>query len=159
MLGPILFLLFINDIHNSLDNIIIKKFADDTNCFISGSDFNSLERLAEIELNKLQKWVNANKLTVDFDPKKSSYRIFKPRNKPFQTNFNRGLTMGKNVLKYKENTSYLGLILDHKLTWETHIKKIKQKISTVHWHLQQNQALPSCAMSPYSIQCFHLIKT
>ena len=40
VLGPILFLLFINDIHNSLDNIIIKLFAYDTNCFVSGNDFN-----------------------------------------------------------------------------------------------------------------------
>ena len=55
VLGPILFLLFINDIHKSLDKIIIKLFADDTNCFISGNNFNQLERLAETELNKLQK--------------------------------------------------------------------------------------------------------
>ena len=40
VLGPILFLLFINDIHNSLDKIIMKLFADDTNCFVSGNDFN-----------------------------------------------------------------------------------------------------------------------
>ena len=69
VLGPILFLLFINDIHKSLDKIIIKLFADDTNCFISGNNFNQLERLAETELNKLQKWINANKLTINFDPK------------------------------------------------------------------------------------------
>ena len=59
VLGPILFLLFINDIHKSLDKIIIKLSADDTNCFISGNNFNQLERLAETELNKLQKWINA----------------------------------------------------------------------------------------------------
>ena len=79
VLGPILFLLFVNDIHKSLNNIVIKLSADDTNCFISDKDFNSLERLAEIELNKLQKRINANKLTINFDPKKSSYCIFKPR--------------------------------------------------------------------------------
>ena len=45
VLGPILFLLFINDIHKSLNNIVIKLFANDTNCFISDKDFNSLERL------------------------------------------------------------------------------------------------------------------
>ena len=128
VLGPILFLLFINNIHNSLDNIIMKLFADDTNCFISGNDFNSLERLAEIELNKLQKWVNANKPAINFDLKKSSYCTFKPRNKPFPINFYRGLTMGTNVLKYKENTRYFGLILDHKLTWETHIKELNKKL-------------------------------
>ena len=79
VLGPILFLLFINDIHMSLSKITIKLFADDTNCFISDKNFNSLERLVEIELNRLQKWINANKLTSNFDPKKLSYCIFKPR--------------------------------------------------------------------------------
>ena len=79
VLGPILFLLFINDIRESLDNIIIELFADDRNCFISGNNFSQLERLAETELNKLQKWINANKLTINFDPKKSSYYIFKPK--------------------------------------------------------------------------------
>ena len=126
VLGAILFLLFINDIHNSLDKIIIELFADDTNCFVSGNDFNLLERLAETELNKLQKWINANKLTIHFDPEKSSYCIFKPRNKCLPVNLNRGLRMSTKVLKYKENTRYLVLLLDHKLTWD----------SKIHWHLQ-----------------------
>ena len=128
VLGSILFLLFINDIHKSLNNIVIKLFADDTNCFISDKDFNSLERLAEIELNKLQKWINANKLTINFDPKKSSYCIFKPRGKCFPVNFDRGLKIGSNVLKYRETTKYLGLILDGNLTWESHIKELNKKL-------------------------------
>ena len=85
--GPVLFLLFINDINKSLENIIVKLFADDTNCFISGHDFNQLERLVEAELNKLQKWINANKLTINFDPKKSSYCIFKPKKQKFTSKF------------------------------------------------------------------------
>ena len=53
VLGLILFLLFINDTHKSLNNIAIKLFAEDTNCFLSGNDFSSLERLAELtELKK-----------------------------------------------------------------------------------------------------------
>ena len=63
-MGPILFLLFINDIHKSLNNIVIKLFADDTNCFLSGNDFRSLERLAETKLNILQTWINENNLTI-----------------------------------------------------------------------------------------------
>ena len=57
VLGPMLFLLFVNHINKSLENIIVKLFVDDTNCFISGNDFNQLERLVEVELNKLQKWI------------------------------------------------------------------------------------------------------
>ena len=58
------FFLFIDDINKSLENIIVKLFADDTNCFGSGNDVNQLERLLEVELNKPQKWINANKLTI-----------------------------------------------------------------------------------------------
>ena len=126
--GPILFLLFINDIYKSLQSIIIKLFADDTNCFLSGNDFNLLERQAELELNKLQKWVNANKLTINFDPKKSSYCIFKPNNRNLPVNFDRGLKMGQNMLRYKDSTIYLGLILDRSMTWESHIKELQKKI-------------------------------
>ena len=107
VLGPTLFLLFINDIHNSLDNIIIKLFPGDTNCFVSGNDFILLERLAETEFNKLQKWISANKLTINFDPKTSSYCIFKPRNKCLLVNSNRGLTMGTKVLKYEKKNQIL----------------------------------------------------
>ena len=121
VLGPILFLLFINDIHKSLNNTVIKLFADYTNCFLSGNDFSSLERLAETELNKLQTWINANNLTINYNPKKSRYCIFKPRNKCFPPNYNRGLKIGINTLKFKETTKYLGLLLDSKLTWENHI--------------------------------------
>ena len=69
VLGPILFLVFINGIHKSLNNIVIKLFADDTNCFLLGNNFSSLERLAETELNKLQIWINANNLTINYDKK------------------------------------------------------------------------------------------
>ena len=123
-----MFLLFINDINKSLKNIVVKLFEDDTNCFISGKDFNQLERLVEVELNKLQKLINANKLTINFDPKKSSYCIFKPKIKNLPPNFHNGLKMGTNVLKYKENTKYLLVILDRNLTFETHTKELNQKL-------------------------------
>ena len=121
VLGPILFLLIINDVHKSLDSIVIKLFADDTNCFLSGYDFNSLERLAETELNKLQTWINATNLTINYDPKKSSCCIFKPRNKCFPPNYNRGLKLDIIALEFKETAQYIGLLLDSKLSWENHI--------------------------------------
>ena len=128
VLVPVLFLLFINDIDRSLSKITIKLFADDTNCFISDKNFISLERLVEIELNRLQKWINATKLTINFDPKKSSYYVFKSRGKCFPVNFDTGLKVGSNLLKYKETTKYLGIILDSNLTWESHIKEMNQKL-------------------------------
>ena len=80
----------------------------------------------ETELNKLQTWINANNL--NYDSKKSSYGIFKPRNKSFPRNCNRGLKIGINTLKFKETTKYLGLLLDSKLILENHIQDLNKKL-------------------------------
>ena len=69
VLGPLLFLIFINDMQNSLSDIIIKLFADDTNCFISVYNFSEVAKTVKNELNSLMKWITANKLTINFDPK------------------------------------------------------------------------------------------
>ena len=105
------------DIHRSLNNIIIKLFSEDTNCFLSGDDFSSLERLTETELNKLQTWINANNLTINYDPKKSSYYIFKPRNNGFPPNYNSGLkiVVYKYTLKFKETTKYLDVFIGQQI--------------------------------------------
>ena len=67
-------------------------------------------------------------MTINFDLKKSSYCIFKPRGKCFPINFDRGLEIGSNLLKYKETTKYLGIILGGNLTWESHIKELDEKL-------------------------------
>ena len=54
--------------------------------------------------------------------------FFKPRNKCFPPNYNRGLKIGINTLKFKETTKYLGLLLDSKLTWENHIQELNKKM-------------------------------
>ena len=69
-LGPLIFLIFIHDMQNSLSDIIIKLSADDTNCFISGYNFSEVAKTVKNELNSLMKWITANKLTINFDPKK-----------------------------------------------------------------------------------------
>ena len=128
VLGPLLFLIFINDMQNSLSDIIIKLFADDTNCFISGYNFSEVAKTVKNELNSLMKWITANKLTINFDPKKSRYCVFSPNNKELPANYKDGLEMEGNKLSYKEFTTYLGLIVDSKLTWELQMKELIKKI-------------------------------
>ena len=79
VLGLLLFLLYINDIDHSLNEVIIKRFADDINCFFSEEDFNSLMEIVTREMNSLQNWINANNLTVNFDPNKSCYNVLNPK--------------------------------------------------------------------------------
>ena len=75
ILGPLLFLLYIND----LEIFEMILFADDTNLFCSHKVFSSLGNIISGELEKLSEWFKANKLSINI--KKSNYMIFKPRQK------------------------------------------------------------------------------
>ena len=73
ILGPLLFLLYVNDLHNSaaLDPIM---FADDTNLFYEHSDLKTLFSLVNQELQKINEWSEANKLSVNVE--KIKYSLF-----------------------------------------------------------------------------------
>ena len=73
ILGPLLFILYINDFSTVsilLSNIL---FADDTNVFLNGKDINKLIDTMQIELSKLNKWLLANKLTLKISKTTSWY--------------------------------------------------------------------------------------
>ena len=74
VLGPLLFLLYVNDLCTSSDKLPFYLFADDTNLLYSDKDINSLERVVNVKLSKVQEWLVANKLT--FNAKKSNFVTF-----------------------------------------------------------------------------------
>ena len=65
ILGPLLFLLYINDIDNSSNLFNSILFADDTSMYYSDKDFSNLIQKANCELNKLSDWFKANKLSLN----------------------------------------------------------------------------------------------
>ena len=73
-MGPLLFILYINDIGNASEYLHSILFADDSNFYISHSDINYLLPLMNKEINKIQKWIAANKLTLNLS--KTHYMIF-----------------------------------------------------------------------------------
>ena len=123
-----LFLLFINDIHLSLNNAIIKLFVDDTNFFIAGDNFDHLRVTVTYELQSFQEWIHANKLTINYDPLKPSFSVFKPKNKQLPYSYKSSLRVRGQDIKCKENTQHLEMILDDQLTWEKHITEVNKKI-------------------------------
>ena len=76
VLGPLLFLIYINDIHDSSAKLSFYFFADDTNLPYADTNLKSLEKTVNSELLKVSDWLNANKLTLT--AKKSNYVIFHP---------------------------------------------------------------------------------
>ena len=66
-LGPLLFLIFINDLHYSVIHGISLLFADDTTLLHSHKDLRYLKWTVEDDLNSLMDWFKANKLTLNLD--------------------------------------------------------------------------------------------
>lgn len=125
ILGPLFFLLYINDLNNvsMLLNFIL--FADDTNVFFAHRDPKYLIEILELELSKLSNWFSANMLSLNL--KKTKYLIFKPRQK--QCPLNTQLHINNQQIEQVSETIFLGVILDEHLSWKSHISRVANKIS------------------------------
>ena len=87
VIGPLLFLLYVNDIQNTFTNATPKLFANDINLFIYHKDIKTLYSLANAELESLNEWLIANKLSISIgDGKDTKYTLFSPQNYPDTNN-------------------------------------------------------------------------
>ena len=123
VLGPLLFILYINDICNVSKVLNLILFADDTNLFKSGSDLSILCNEISTELSKLYTWFNVKKLSLNV--LKTNYMIFS--NKKLASNVE--VRISDVVIERVECTKFLGIFIDSKLTWKEHISKLKGKLS------------------------------
>ncbi len=78
-LGPLSFLIYINDLPNCSNNLLFKIFPDDTNIFATSSNQKTLEALMNSELDKVKEWCDVNNLSIKTS--KTSYMIIKPNRK------------------------------------------------------------------------------
>ena len=79
ILGPLLFILYVNEITNASQLVNLILFADDTNTFISDNDLTSLIVKANDELSKLSLWFRVNRLSLNV--KKTNFILYRTKNK------------------------------------------------------------------------------
>ncbi|CAH2096868.1 unnamed protein product [Euphydryas editha] len=126
ILGPLLFLIYINSISYIKLNGELTLYADDTCLFYHGSCIHEITRLAQEDLNLLFNWLQSNLLTINVP--KTCYCIFKAKNKIIPT-FNK-LKIDSKPLTEKNSETYLGLRIDKNLNWQVQINHIKTKLSS-----------------------------
>ena len=124
MLGPLLFLLYINDISKSSNLLKFFLYADDTTVFYSDQTNESTKALLNRELSKVSDWLAANKLSLNV--KKSNFLHFH-YGKCKKPTIN--LQLNETKVDEKVVTKYLGVLIDNKLNWKSHIEHVKTKLS------------------------------
>ena len=122
ILGPLLFLLNINDIA-SVANLLSILFADDTTLFYSSKSLQERATVVNNELRKLIEWLNANRLSQNID--KTYLMIFRPKckNENCPT-----IQINGSSIQEVDNAKFLGVTIDNSLNWIEHIKCISRKI-------------------------------
>ena len=126
ILGPLLFLLYINDICNVSNKISCILFADDTNIFATGKNLTELTNMLNTELAKINQWIQCNRLSLNIE--KTNYMIMAdPRNKVYHENCKITIN-GQNIIRV-HNTKFLGVIIDESMSWKHHIEYICNKTS------------------------------
>ena len=125
VLGPLLFLLYINDIRESSNILKFFLFADDTTVHYSDKTNPNTENLLNQELSKVSTWLAANKLSLNV--KKSNFLHFHYNKRKHKPTIN--LKINGIDVEEKEVTKYLGVLIDNKLSWKPHIECVKTKLS------------------------------
>ena len=123
ILGPKLFILYINDIVNVLSILNMILFADDTNAFCSGSNLNELAKRVSGELDKLKDWFDVNKLSLNVS--KINFMLFRNRN----TVTDIKIYIKNHIIDRAAVTKFLRILIDEGLNWKEHINLIKSKLS------------------------------
>ena len=126
ILGPLFFLLCINDLPNVSEKLFAILFADDTSVFLEGKDLAEITNTLNAELAKLTVWLSANKLTLNTS--KSHFMIFH-RAKLKSSDTKIPVILSNTILEQVTFIKFLGVIIDNKLTFERHIVYTKNKIS------------------------------
>ena len=121
-LGPLLFLVYINDLP-LYTKLKVRLFADDACLSYSNDNPKDLEEVINFELRKVHQWLLDNKLFLNYN--KSTYLIF--TNKKIQHKFN--IKIEQNKIEESNSTKYLGVTIDNKLNWKPHILNLKSKLA------------------------------
>ena len=125
ILGPLLFLIYINDLASISDKIFTLLFADDSNLFLSGKNPDDLIESMNNELIKVVDWLNINKLSLNI--KKTHFIIFRNKHERIETR--NELTINDVVIEMTNSTKFLGIMIDQHINFQRHIAYVKGKIS------------------------------
>ena len=129
-LGPLLFLIYINDLPQAVRKSNVSMYADDTSLCHQSSDITQLNEAINSDLAQLERWLKGNKHSLNVMKTHSMLISTKPKHKALE---NQGeslkLKIRDNELEVVQKSKYLGVQIDYTLDWKEHIRTVSSKVS------------------------------
>ena len=136
ILGPLLFIIYMNDIHEASENFHAILYADDTSLLSSLGSFNvalngtkfdkyALSQSINTELNNIQEWLNINKLSLNVN--KTKYMIFHYHQRNID-DLIPDIRLNNQAIERVSEFNFLGLTIDQHLSWNAHVQKISNRV-------------------------------
>ena len=132
-LGPLLFMIFVNDLYLNLTHSECILFADDTTIYMTHRNLRYLEWCISDDLENISDWFNANFLTLNLG--KTVGMLFSPKNK----NLIPKITIGDNAIPIVKKTKFLGIWIDEDLSWNYHVNELCLKIKRNQYLLRKSK--------------------
>ena len=134
-LGPLIFIIFTNDLHKQLQHCNSILFADDTTLYKSHRNLKYLNWCIEDDMKTIVKWFQVNKLTLNIE--KIVCLLFQKQGQSKEIT----IKVDNITIQNTHETKFLGIWLDEHLNWTTHIQKLILKLTRNTNLLKYNQNL------------------
>ena len=136
ILGPLLFLLFINDLPLYTNNVFTDLYADDTTLYDVQDSMEQIENNLQTALNNLHIWCRGNGMILN-SLKTKVMLVTTNQKRQRLSNDNLDLKFNNETLNMISNDKILGVFVDNNLTWSDHIKYLTKKIASSTWLLSK----------------------
>ncbi len=157
VLGPLLFILYTNDLPKCLSSSNCILFADDTTVYLSGNNKSDMFAIMRDDLSSLIDWFRANKLSLNLS--KTNFVLFQPKQMVIKDNSppkDCHLQFGPDIIQQKQHVKFLGMELDEYMEWFFHYKSLNSKLSRAIYILNKvKNVLPTHCMRTLYYSLFH----
>ena len=126
ILGPIIFIFYINDIISVMRRLKINMYADDCILYTSGNDWSKISEKIQLEVDNVQRWYDSNMLKVNVN--KSKVLLFGSRNKLGKVDLSNKIKIGDISLPFCKKYKYLGVTLDNEMSLTSFLSDTKKTV-------------------------------